>query len=339
MKAVRFLGDGELAVVGLPDPAPGIREVLLAPAAVGVCGTDTHILDGHYPARPPVTLGHEVAGRVVALGDGARGLQVGDLVTVEPHRYCGVCQYCRRGMEHMCIAKEAYGVHLDGGMAELMVVPDRIAYRLPEGVDATIGALTEPLACCVHAMDRLGLMSGLPILIQGCGPAGALLVALARNLGSNPIVVSDTRPDRRDLGMRMGADVALDPSDPDFERQALALTGGDGFPYAVDAVGLPAVLESVIRLAARGARLLVFGVAEPHARASVSPNEIYTKELTLLGTAINPFSHLRAVGLLTRLPLHELRVAAYPLGKAGDAIAAARTGVSDKIQIAPGLNT
>jgi L-iditol 2-dehydrogenase len=335
MKAARFHGAGDLRVENVPAPAPGPGEVLLRPLAVGICGTDTHILDGHYPARAPVTLGHEVSGRVLELGAGVITLAVGDLVAVEPHRYCGACTYCRRGMEHMCVRKEAYGVHLDGGMAELMTAPARIAYRLPAPVSPAIAALTEPLSCCVHGMDRLDPVSGLPILISGCGPAGALLVALAVQAGLSPVVAADTREDRRDLARRMGADIVLDPSARDFAANALALTAGEGFPYLVDAVGLPAVLEDCIRMSARGGRILVFGVATPGAAASIHPNDVYARELTILGTAINPFTQHRAAALLTRLPLHELRISSLPLDKAREAIAAARAGLSDKIQIVP----
>lgn len=336
MRAVRFHGAGDLRVEEIAAPVPGPGEVLLQPLAVGICGTDTHILDGHYPARAPVTLGHEVSGRVLELGSAVTTLAIGDLVAVEPHRYCGACTYCRRGMEHMCVRKEAYGVHLEGGMAELMTVPARIAYRLPASIGPNIAALTEPLSCCLHGMDRLGPVSGLPILISGCGPAGAILVALAAQAGLTPVVAADMREDRRDLARRMGADLVLDPSAPDFTENALALTAGEGFPYLIDAVGLPEVLEDCIRLSARGGRILVFGVAPPDATASIHPNDVYARELTILGTAINPFTQHRAAALLTRLPLRELRISSFPLDRAQEAIAAARAGLGDKVQIIPG---
>lgn len=333
VRAVRFHGVGDLRVEEVPDPTAGPDEVLIAPAAVGICGTDAHILHGDYPARAPVTLGHEVAGRVVATGPGVTAPEIGTLVAVEPHRYCGACTYCRRGMEHMCLHKEAFGVHLDGGMADLMVVPARIAYPVPGGVHPTVAALAEPVSCCVHGMDRLDAASGLPVLIVGCGPAGAVLVALARRGGLYPIVVADLRADRRRLAERMGADMVLDPAADDFERLALEPTGGEGFPYLVDAVGSPRVLEACVRLSARGGRILVFGVASPTAEATVRPNEIYTRELTILGTAINPFTFVRAVNLVGQLPLAELGITAVPLAGAPDAI---RGGAGDKIMIVPG---
>lgn len=129
--------------------APGPAEVRLEPLAVGVCGTDAHIVAGTFAARDGVVLGHEVCGRVVETGSAVRGLAVGDLVTVEPHLYCTACSFCRAGREHLCPDKAGYGVRLDGGMTESMVVPARIAYRLPPGTPPWIGALAEPLGCCI----------------------------------------------------------------------------------------------------------------------------------------------------------------------------------------------
>ncbi|MCP3785418.1 zinc-binding dehydrogenase [Micromonospora sp. A3M-1-15] len=213
-------------------------------------------------------------------GEQLDGLTVGDLVTVEPHDYCTRCTYCRLGQEHLCDSKRGYGVKLDGGMTERMVVPARIAYRLPDATPPWIGALTEPLACCLHGMDQLNPRSGLPILIFGAGPAGAMMVALAKARGLAPVVVLDPRADRREAALRMGADVALDPASLD---EAAALTDGLGFPRVIDAVGSGRILESAITVSSRGGRILVFGVARPDDEARVRPNDIFARELTLVG--------------------------------------------------------
>jgi L-iditol 2-dehydrogenase len=333
LKAAVLSDTHDLRIETIADPSIRESEVLLLPVAVGVCGTDVHILDGNYPAAVPVVLGHEVAARVVALGSEVTSLNVGDLVSVEPHRYCGSCPYCRRGMEHLCTDKVAFGVHVDGGMAELMAAPARNAYRVPEGTSASMAALVEPVSCCVHAMDRLAPLSGLPILIFGCGAAGSILVALAKLAGLGPIVAADTRGDRRQLAGRMGADVVVDPGAADFQSAALDVTSGLGFSYIVDAVGSAFVVESCIRLCARRGTVLVFGVAPPTARASISPNEIYTRELSIVGTAINPFTYSRAIALLGRLQLDRLHVINYGLEEARTAIEATRQKLADKVQI------
>ena len=326
----RFFGTGDVRLQRA-EPAPvGHLDVAIAPLAVGVCGTDSHIVAGSFAAAPGVVLGHEVCGRITELGRSVDGLAVGDLVTVEPHDYCTRCTYCRLGQEHLCDTKRGYGVRLDGGMTERMVVPARIAYRLPAGTAPWIGALTEPLACCLHGMDRLDPRSGLPILIYGAGPAGAMMVALAKARGLAPIVVLDPRADRREVALRMGADAALSPGD-----DTSALTGGLGFPHVIDAVGSGRVLEAAVQAASRGGRVLVFGVARPDDEARVRPHEIFAKELTLVGAVINPYTHHRAVQLLPRLGLERLRPAFYGLDQLGEALDAQRAGSADKVFVAP----
>lgn len=333
--AVRCHGPGDVRVEQLPARAPGPGEVAIEPLAVGVCGTDGHIVGGSFPAARPVVLGHEVCGRVREVGPRVDRLAPGDLVTVEPHDYCTACAYCRLGQEHLCDAKRGYGVRLDGGMTERMVVPARIAYRLPPDTPPWIGALTEPLACCIHGMDQLAPRSGLPVLVYGAGPAGAMMVALARSRGLAPVVVMDPRPDRRDLALRMGADAALDPTDPASEAAARDMTDGLGFPYVVDAVGSARLLESAIGMASRGGRILVFGVARPDEEARVRPNEVFARELTIVGAVINPYTHHRAVGMLPTLGLDRLRPAFFPLEKVSQALDAQAVGQADKVFVAP----
>ncbi len=335
MKAIRYLGNHEVAVQNIPDPVAGPGEVLLEPLAVGICGTDLHIIEGDYASAPPMTLGHEVCARVVGLGDGVSSLAIGDLISVEPHIYCGVCVHCQTGNLNMCPSRRAPGVHLDGGMAELMVVPETIAYKLDPDTPPGIGSLTEPLGCVVHGVDRLQAKSGRAIAVFGAGPAGALVIALAKKSGLSPVVAVEIREQRRDLALRMGADVALDPTAVDFAPRMMELTDGDGFPYLVDAVGSSRVLEQAIPLASRGGTILVFGVARPDDRLAVSPNEIYARELTILGTALNPFTHRRAANLVNSLALENFTFGTFGLDQIDDALQAQRDGLFDKVLITP----
>lgn len=319
----------------LPLPEVGPNEVRILPEAVGLDGTDLHIMEGEFPSARPVVLGHEVAGVVDGIGSEVRNVGEGDLITVEPHRYCGECRYCRLGREHLCLRKQAFGVHLNGGLAEAMVVPARIAYRLPQGVNAHIGCLAEPVACCVHAIDRLAPVSGLAALIFGAGPAGCILIRLAKLQGLSPIVAVEPRVRRREMAALFGADETMNPSEEGWEEKALELAGGHGFDFAVDAVGSPQVVESAISLVARGGRILVFGVAKPEAVASIKPNEIFTKELSIVGTAINPYTHHRAVELLPNLGLERLDIGQYPLAATEEALAALSSGEVGKAEITP----
>src|SRR5262249_26239090 len=157
----------------------------------------------------------------------------------EPHLYCGQCRYCRRGLEHLCPLKRAFGVHLDGGMADSVTLPARIAYLVDPAIDPAIACLAEPLGCAVHGMDRLAPTSGLPVLVIGAGPAGLMLTALSSIAGLAPIVVVDPDEARRAAAMALGADATIDPTAEGWHHEALALTNGDGYDHLIEASGRP----------------------------------------------------------------------------------------------------
>ncbi|MET0772554.1 MAG: alcohol dehydrogenase catalytic domain-containing protein [Candidatus Limnocylindrales bacterium] len=332
---VRFEGVGRLALGSRPVPHPDAGEVRVAPLAVGICGTDARILEGAYAARPGTILGHEIAGTVVELGAGVQGLSEGDLVSIEPHLYCGACRYCRLGWEHLCPSKRAFGVHLDGGMAGSVVVPARLAYRVPDGVDPVVACMAEPVGCGIHGMDRLDPMSGLPLLIIGSGPAGLMLLALARRTGVGPIVVLEPDAARRTAASASGADLVLDPGDEGWRDAALAATGGHGFDQVIEAAGSATGLATAIELAARHGRILVYGVAHPDAITPVRANDIYARELTILGAALNPYTHARAVELVGDLGLDRLEPGRYPLEAFADAFEAQRERRHLKVVLTP----
>src|SRR3954447_1680688 len=334
VKAVRFVEAGRLAFDDLPVGDPGPLEVRLRPLAVGICGTDARILEGAYYARPGTVLGHEVAGVIDAVGSEVGNVREGDLVTIEPHLYCGVCRYCRLGHEHLCPEKRAFGVHLDGGMAERMVVPGRLAYLLPSDTDPTVGCLTEPLACAIHGIDRLAPSSGLPVLVIGAGTAGLLLGSLSRLAGLT-VVVIEPDEQRRKAAVAMADAIAIDPTSPDWREQAVQATGGAGYDFVIEAAGSAEGLETAVALSARPGRILLYGVARPTDRASVPPYDIYAKELTIIGTALNPFTHLRAVEMLSAIRFNALDRRRYPLADYAAAFAGQQDRTSIKTIIAP----
>lgn len=315
----------------IPALAPG--EASIDVLAVGLCGTDTHILEGNFPSADGVILGHEVCGVVREVADDVTTMAPGDFVTVEPHRYCTECTYCRSGEEHHCVNKKGYGVKLDGGMTTTMVAPARILYRLDSQTDPLIGAMAEPLACCIHSMDRLDPKSGTSILIAGCGPAGTMLVALSRARGLTPIVVSEPSEARRELALAMGADLAVHPDELDSAKVS-ALAGEQGFHSVVDAVGRADIARDLLNRIRKGGTFLVFGVAAPDDVLALPPREVYDKELTIVGSIINPYTHERAVAMLSSLPLDRIPTRVFPLSDYETAFEAQRHG-REKIYIRP----
>jgi L-iditol 2-dehydrogenase len=331
--ALRYLGDRRVELLDVPtaDPKPG--EVKLRPEVVGLCGTDPHIIAGDFPASVPVTLGHEVAGRVEAVGRDVTSVREGDLVAVEPHLYCDSCRFCRLGRPHLCVDKKGFGVRLDGGCAEQMVVPATCAYPVGAGVAAALASFAEPVACCVHGIDRLAPAAGLTALVFGGGAIGCIMVRLASLSGLTAVVVEPVEK-RRKLAADFGAAATFDPGAEGWEADALKLVPG-GYDYIIDAVGSPLLLERGIELATRGGTLLVFGVAPPGATAGVSPRALYDKELTITASAINPFTQSRAIELLPALGLERLTKASFPLFRYREAFTMQASGAVGKVQILP----
>ena len=158
-----FLGNQTIETRPLVLPEPGEGQVLVKVCACGVCGTDVHIYHGgkgSADVTPPVILGHEFSGRIVKLGSGVTGLEEGQLITVDPNIYCGKCRPCRQGQKQMCHHMKAVGVNMDGGFADYCLVPYAQCVPVPEGTDPEVAALAEPLACCLHGIDRAQIRTG-----------------------------------------------------------------------------------------------------------------------------------------------------------------------------------
>jgi L-iditol 2-dehydrogenase len=208
MRAIEFHGDERLEIVERPDPAPGEGELLIAPTAVGICGTDIEIFDGSLAyfrmglAEYPIVPGHEWTGTVVDVGSGVTGFSAGDRVVGEVAIGCGVCVRCRAGRRHLCAKRTETGiVHMDGAMASRMVFPAGFAHRVE--LEPRAGALVEPTSVALHAVRR-GRVAGQRVLVVGAGPIGLLAAQCARAEGATEVVVSDTREDRLTLAAALG---------------------------------------------------------------------------------------------------------------------------------------
>lgn len=320
MRAVRLNAVRDVRARAVEQRAPGPDEVVLQVEACGVCGTDRHMVHGDYPASLPVTLGHEFAGVVVGSGPGDRPA-AGTRVAVDPNISCGRCRACRRGDVALCPHRVALGVDLDGGLAEYAVVPVSQVYPLPSGVPAAYGALCEPLACCLRALDLASIAPGMSVAVLGGGVIGQLMVQLARLAGASTVVLATRQAGRRVLAERLGATATTDPQAMDT---VTAIGGPAGVvPGGVDVVlecaGTITTFEQGLALARRGGTVVIVGVAPQGERASISPFEVFSRELRIVGSYLNPLTHGRAVelvasGALSLEPLitHRLSLSAVP---------------------------
>lgn len=209
-----------LKLIDVPEPtAPAADEIRIQVGATGICGSDLHVYEwtlGYefMNNRLPVTLGHEFAGNVVAIGSAVVDFRVGDRVTAWPTTACGHCFHCVAARPQDCQAREVIGLHIDGGFASLLNVPAKNCYRLPEGLDLDLAALSEPLSIAENALDIGECGSGDAVVVLGPGPIGVALAWLAQNRGCGPVLLAGLNDDARlDLAGRLGVEHRVDLRD------------------------------------------------------------------------------------------------------------------------------
>lgn len=253
-----------LRIDSVPVPQPGPDELLLEVAACGLCGTDIHLaVDGDIPVtRKPITLGHEAAGTVVALGARAGGFAVGQRVALFPSPICGQCRFCRAGRESLCEATQAYGMSADGALARYMVAPASGAIAIPDAVDfATAAIITDGVSTPLHALRSRGAMrAGEAVAVVGCGGLGAHAILLARMMGAGFIAAIDTQPQARERALEFGADLAIDPAEQPNPGRAIRAQLGRGVDLALEFVGRPETVELTLRCLDTGGRAVLVGV-------------------------------------------------------------------------------
>lgn len=245
MKAAMVTGKEEVSIRDVERPVPAADEVLIRVRTAGVCGSDLHLFHGtHAFRKPPAVLGHEVAGDIVEVGASVTKFKVGDRVTVEPHRGCGACEFCKQGLVNLCLNKKAPGTPgWIGTFVEYFNAPEETLYKLADGISYEQGTLVEPLAVAVHAVARASVAAKDCIVILGVGTIGLLTQVVAREMGYKTIVTTDTAPFNREMSLKQGAAAALDPLKDDVVAKVMELTGGRGADLAIVAAGADDILD------------------------------------------------------------------------------------------------
>jgi L-iditol 2-dehydrogenase len=303
MLALRKLAAGERQVelVNIPEPAPNNGQVLIKVKRAGICGTDLHILHGRFPkVRPPVTLGHEFAGVVTAVGEGAPGWSPGDRVVVETEAIvCGRCPYCISGLTNLCSERLAYGYSVDGGFAGYAAVRHQALHRLPAHVTFPEGALAEPLAVAVHAvMECGGINAGELILVTGPGPIGLLALQVAKAAGAQ-VVISGTNEDatRLKTAAGLGVGLAVNVERRDLDEVISDFSRGAGVDAAIECSGTPAALLDCLKSVKKRGRIIQVGLSGSSLEMDL--DRLTLKEVTLKGAfAHNHATWTKALALL-----------------------------------------
>jgi (R,R)-butanediol dehydrogenase/meso-butanediol dehydrogenase/diacetyl reductase len=331
--ALRWHGRGDLRLDDVPEPAaPAPGEAVVEVAYCGICGTDlgeylhgpTMIRPGPHPLtghEPPVTLGHELSGTVVALGGPVPGVEAGTRVAVDPCLRCGVCRWCTHGEYHICAKGGSVGLASPGGFARQVTVPVEGLVPIPDGVSDELAALAEPLAVGLHAIRRAEVQPGDNVLLIGAGPIGIAALLAAKLAGAAGIHVSEPLPGRAEKAAGIGATEVLDPSAVDVRREVFLKTGRVGPDVVVEATGRPEQVELAISTVRRGGRAVLAGISGE--RISVPLSQIVPFERTVLGSLGYNFDIPRVLGLIAtgRLDPSPLRTGVRPLSEGRDAFA------------------
>ena len=286
MRAVAVHGADDLRIDQVADPVAGPGEVVVAMEWGGICGSDLsywkHGASGTAVLKHPLVLGHEIAGRIVSLGEGVDGLSLDDAVTVHPSQPVGdeplpdrLAGRSNLYPEIRYFGSAAFDPHTDGGFSELRAVPAHMIRVLPDGVDTLNGALAEPFAVALHAVSRAGDIRGRDVLVNGAGPIGSLVVAAALYRGAASVTAVDIQDSALAVAKALGATTTLN------------VANGDALPSDAEIVfetsGAPGVLGSVLKATARGGILVQVGNL-PGTPTPAALGDLVTREITWIGS-------------------------------------------------------
>ena len=325
--AVSYTGARTLETGPSTTAPPGPGEVELAPAFVGVCGTDLHIFHGSMDARVtmPAVLGHEMSGRITRVGSGVVGWQPGDAVTVMPLRWDGDCPACTAGHRHICHRLNFIGIDSPGAMQQRWTVPAATLVRLPPTLALDSAALVEPTAVAVHDVARAAVQPGERVVVIGGGPIGILIALVARSRGAEVRLV-ELSDYRRSLAERMGLST-WNPATDDITELAGKWTRGAGAEVSFEVSGAAAGVTTAIDVLGVRGRLCLVAI-HPQPR-EVNLHRFFWRELTLVGARLYDRTDFeQAVGLVAdgTIPVDLLITKVVPLAEAASAFDALETG-------------
>lgn len=264
--------------------------MLLHVRAVGICGTDLHIIDGAIsPLQAPSPLGHEISGQIFAIGPGVDDSLAAARCCVDPLVVCGRCDACRTGAPQHCVHGVELGVTTAGAWQEYVVVPERNCYPIPDHVSFAAASQAEPLHVVLGALDRVEPRPGEAALVIGDGATGLYFARLLLSVGCRPVTLVGLRPERLSLARSWGVDEVID-----FQR--VSLDPQRRFGLVIEAVGKPESIQLAVASAAPGARVVLFGL--PTAHVTLDLWRVVTAEITLFGGSNAPHVWPRVVNLL-----------------------------------------
>lgn len=328
-------------IIDVPEPILPPGHVAVKPLAWSICGTDVHIWHwDHWAAhriRLPRILGHEFAGKIVAVSEGVQERKVGDYVAGESHIVCGACYQCRHGQAHVCRNTRILGVDTDGVWAELVVIPEANARPTPEQIPVQIAAIQDPLGNAVHAA-LAGPLKGHTVVVFGCGPLGLFCIGIARACEARAVYAVERHPYRLQLAEKMGADVVIDAAKEEVEKAIKAHTCGEGVDVVLEMSGAPSAVKTSFRIARPGGRVTLMGIPSSPIEVDFAEDIIF-KGLEVQGVVGRqlPDTWDQMQELLTsgRLDVRQVLTHSMGFSQIANAMALIDTGKCGKIVLYP----
>lgn len=327
---------GRVSTIEVPEPELIDEEsVKIQVAYCAICGSDPNTINGAFGTTVPIGLGHEVSGVIVELGKKAtkKGLKVGDRVAGNFVRPCGTCYYCRNGQEQFC--EHAFGNEFNPpGMSEYIVWHESQVFKLPSGMDLKRGCLLEPVSVVVRMADKTQMKVGDRVAISGGGPIGLLGLQMMKLYGATSLTLIEPIAQRRELGVKFGADYTIDPLQQDVQQKASQITNGLGFDVIIDVSGAPSAAKVLPQIAAYGGCIIYGAMYPKNYEMPVNLfNVFYHKELTVTGMYLSPFAFPRAVQLMERMQLDDFVTNVFDIEDASGAFESHISGKHPKTLI------
>ena len=305
MKALVLEEYNKLVYKDVPDPVlRDDNDILVRVRASSICGSDVHGIDGSTGRRqPPIIMGHEASGEIVAVGKSVTRFRSGERITFDSTEYCGKCFYCRRGQTNLCDNRRVLGVSCaeysrSGTFAEYVVIPEHIAFALPDGLDYIDASLAEPASVAAHALAITPVALGDSFVVVGTGLIGLLLLQILRTSTSGLLIGLDTDPSRRESALRFGADAVFDPAAPDSLAKIRELTSGRGVDHAIEAVGATAPIRTAIDAVRKGGSVTLVGNFSP--KVEIPLQLIITRQIALYGSCAMSDEYPLVLDLMAR---------------------------------------
>ncbi len=288
MKGILINEPGNYEIKELEIPkltSPG--DVLVKVEGCGLCGTDIHLYKGLGFAKYPVIPGHEFIGKIVKMGQAAQEyFKLEERVAIDPNLPCFVCEECRKGRYNLCSNMTNIGVNKNGGFAEYTIVNYKQLYKVPEELDLKIVVLAEPVSCIIHSIEKVNPLPNNKILIIGAGPIGLMTAKILENVyGIKNIFIQEIDDNRIDNSKKFGI-------------KNIAKNYLDNFDIVFEMSGSIQGFEESLKRLNPGGKIVQFGVAKENSFAKVNQYDIYNKELTILGSFVNPFTMSKAIDIL-----------------------------------------